>query len=62
MGFNAEMEATEGILEGTEDLSHVSDKYLKLVLKNMRRPDTVTKNGQITRKITIKEHRYGWRK
>ena len=62
MGTCAEKEAAEDILKGTSDLSHISDPYLKLVLENMRRPDSVTKHGLIPTVITLEEHRKGWRK
>ena len=47
------MDAAEGKLAGTEDIFNVSDIYFKIVLENLRCPDTVRENGQITGKITL---------
>ena len=62
VGTCAENEAAEEILNGTADLSHIEDTYLKLLLENMRRPNIVTKHGLIPTNISISEHREGWRK
>ena len=62
VGTCAENEAAEDILNGTADLSHIDDPYLKLLLENMRRPNIVTAHGLISTNITLEEHRKGWRK
>ena len=62
IGTCAENESAEGILNGTEDLSHIEDIYLRLLLENMRRLNSVIAHGLIPTEITLKEHRNGWRK
>ena len=57
VGTCAENEAAEEILNGTADLSHIEDTYLKLLLENMRRTNIVTKHGLISTNISIAEHR-----
>ena len=62
VGTCAENEEAEDILNGTADLSHIDDPYLKLLLENMRRPKSVKEHGLISTNITLEEHRKGWRK
>ena len=59
VGTCAENEAAEDILDGTVDLSHIDDPYLKLLLENMRRTTIVTAHRLISTNITIAEHRKG---
>jgi len=62
VGTCAENDSAEGILNDTEDLSHIEDSYLRLLLENMRRPNGVITHGMIPREITLEEHSKGWRK
>ena len=62
IGYCAEQETAEHILSGTEDLAWVKDKYLKLVLDNLRKPEIVKKEGDIPNNINLKEHIRGWKK
>ena len=54
IGTCAENKSAEGILNGTEDLSHIEDIYLQLLLENMRRPNSVIAHGLIPTEITLK--------
>ena len=62
VGTCAEKDAAEGILNDTEDLTHIEDPYLRLILENMRIPNIVLAHGILSTEITLEEHRKGWRK
>ena len=56
VGVCAELETADNILLGTDDSNWVENKYLKLVLMNMRNPNSVIKMGDISTEITHQEH------
>jgi len=62
VGTCDENKSAEGILNGTEEHSHIEDPYLRLLLENMRGPKSVLTHGIISIEITLEEHRKGWRK
>ena len=62
VGFCAELEIADDILDGTDNLEWVGDKYLKMVLEGMRRPNIVRIRGDISTDITLEEHIAGWKK
>ena len=62
VSYNFTKENDFTLLNGTADLSHIDDPYLKLLLENVRRPNIVTAHGLISTYITLAEYRKGWRK
>ena len=62
VGTCAENDESEGVLNGTEVLTHIEDPYLRLLLENMRRPNIVLVHGILSTEITLDEHRQEWRK
>ena len=62
VGFNAEKEFAEEILNGTADLMRINDKHLRTVLEFMRRPNVIWERGMLSGEISIEEHISGWKK
>ena len=62
VGFCAEKNFATEILNGTADLSNVNNKYMKLVLEFMRRPNVIRDYGMLSGTISIEEHIKGWKK
>ena len=62
MGFWGEKEPASQILEGTFDTLAVKDKYLRLLLDQIRTPMRIKEAGVISTTITLDEHIREWRK
>ena len=61
-GFDANQESAEGILLGNEPLNDIEDKYLRMVLEAMRRPEIILKKGMLSGQISLEEHISAWKK
>ena len=62
VGFNAEKDFATEILNGTADLATMNNKYMKLVLEFMRRPNVIRDCGMLSGTISIEEHIKGWKR
>ena len=62
VGFWGEKESASQILEGTFDTSAVKDKYLRLLLDQIRTPTRIKEAGEISTTITLNEHIQEWRR
>ena len=62
VGFWGEKEPASQILEGTFDTSAVKDKYLRLLLDQIRTPMSIKAAGVISTTITLDEHIREWRR
>ena len=62
LGYLAETEKAEQVLEGTYEIPHGVDKYARELIHELRRPEIVRKKGPISTVITPVEHTQGWRR
>ena len=62
VGFWGEKEPASQILEGTFDTSIVKDKYLRLLLDQIRTPMSIKAAGVISTTITLDKHICEWRR
>jgi hypothetical protein len=62
VGFAAEKDAAQDILNGTFDLPSDCDPYLRQFLEAARMPDVIRNVGPISTAITIQDHIKGWRR
>ena len=61
IGFWGEKEGASQILQGTFNTNHIQDKYLKLLIDQLRSPSKIQSIDTINRNITLDEHIREWR-
>ena len=62
VGYNAEKEGGQQILEGIFEVPHNIPKYMTMVIDRLRMPQVVKAKGLIPTTITTIEHIQGWKK
>jgi hypothetical protein len=62
LGYLAETEMAEQILEGSYEPTKELDHYAQELIHELRRPESVRKKGDITILATSEEHAQGWKK
>ena len=62
VGYNAEKEGGQQILDGTFDIPTVTQKYMIKVIEKRRKPNSVKAKGEIGTDISFEEHVTGWKK
>jgi hypothetical protein len=62
VGYCAELEGGQEILDGTFDIPATCDPYLILLINGMRMPEKVRQMEPISTNISTEDHKSGWRK